>query len=429
MVCIMTVGLPRAASRPQSLHAEQRTAVVSSPDAGSAAPDQRYPTVRVLHLINGEHYAGAERVQDLLALRLGDLGVQVHFACLKPGKFAAMRQAQQVPLRELPMRSRLDLARARQIARLVEEERFDLIHTHTPRTALIGRLAAARAGVPLVHHVHGQTATEVRRGWWARLTARAENWALRRASAVIAVSGTAQRYLVEQGFAPQQVCVVPNGIPATSQLASRDFPGAPWRLGLVGLLRPRKGLEVLLHALARLRACGHDVQLRAVGTFETEAYGQQVRALARELGVESHIVWRGFQRDVAAELGEMDLLAFPSILPEGMPMVVLEAMAAGVPVVASRVPGVTDVLRDGQDAVLVPAGDEAALARGIAGVMGYAWLWHRLRQSAWQRQRQAFSDVQMASAVAEVYRRVLAAWRSGSSVPQRRGMHPAGQVG
>jgi glycosyltransferase involved in cell wall biosynthesis len=407
-------ALPPEVSRDMPTQVLAESLAQAPSRAATAGDASKRPTIRVLHLINGEHYAGAERVQDLLAMRLGELGVEVGFVCLKHGHFAALRRSQHVPLSALPMRHRLDLGCARQIARLVRHEGFDLIHSHTPRTALIGRLAARRAGVPLVHHVHGQTATEVRRGWWARLTARAENWALRRAAAIIAVSATAQRYLVEQGFSPQQVCVVPNGIVVQGPLPPRPAPRAPWRLGLIGLLRPRKGLEVLLHAMAHLRAAGHDVRLRAVGTFETESYGQQVRKLAHELGVESSIVWRGFQRDVAAELAEMDVMAFPSVLPEGMPMVVLEAMAAGVPIVASRVAGVTDVLRDTHDAVLVQPGDAAALATGIARVLGQEPLWHRLRASAWQRQQEAFSDVQMATAVAGVYRRVLADRSAGS---------------
>ncbi len=106
---------------------------------------------RVMHVINGEHYAGAERVQDLLALRLGEFGYEVGFACLKPGRFVGQRRSQSAPLYELPMRSRLDLRPARRLARLVRAYGYQLIHTHTPRAALdrqAGRVlvqSAARA--------------------------------------------------------------------------------------------------------------------------------------------------------------------------------------------------------------------------------------------------------------------------------------------
>ena len=79
---------------------------------------------KVLHLINGEFYAGAERVQDLLALQLGPCGFQVSFACLKDGIFAARRRAKQAPLYPMPMRSRFDIALCLRLARLVQAEEF-----------------------------------------------------------------------------------------------------------------------------------------------------------------------------------------------------------------------------------------------------------------------------------------------------------------
>ena len=94
--------------------------------------------VRVLHLINGEHYSGAERVQDLLALNLGGCGYEVGFGCLKPGRFDRMRQAHDAPLVDVPMHNRVDLRPAWQVARLVREQSYALIHTHAPRAALVG---------------------------------------------------------------------------------------------------------------------------------------------------------------------------------------------------------------------------------------------------------------------------------------------------
>ena len=103
-------------------------------------------TIPVLHLINGEHYSGAERVQDLLALALGEFGFNVGFACLKLGRFAEMRQAQRAILLDARMGSRFDLSGVARLARLLKQHRFALLHAHTPRAAMVGRLAAAIAG-------------------------------------------------------------------------------------------------------------------------------------------------------------------------------------------------------------------------------------------------------------------------------------------
>ena len=122
------------------------------------APPPRTQTVRMLHVINGEHYSGAERVQDLLALQLPEFGFSADFACLKPGRFAACRQSREAVVVDLPMRRRVDLGPALRLARLVREGDYRILHSHTPRAALVGRVAAALAGVPLVHHLHSPTA-------------------------------------------------------------------------------------------------------------------------------------------------------------------------------------------------------------------------------------------------------------------------------
>ncbi len=375
-----------------------------SPPPSAAHPGRR--TRRVLHLINGEHYAGAERVQDLLALCLPEEGFEVAFACLKPAKFPQARQSRDVPLFTAPMRWKFDVRPARGIARLIRRERFALVHTHTPRTAMIGRLAAFWAGVPMVHHVHGHTASEVGGGWRHRFNAWVERHSLAGAARVIAVSQSSAAYMAGQGMPPERLVVVPNGI-APRRLAEREPPQGRWTLGIVGLFRPRKGLEVLLRAVAHLRRHRHEVRLRAVGPFETPKYEAEVRRLCAELQVDDLVDWRGFQSDVAAELDAMDLFVFPSILPEGLPMVVLEAMAAGVPVIGTTVDGVTDVLRDGRDGLLTPPGNPFELAAAAARIMINPDLWRELREAAHARQATRFSDHSMAAGVAEAYREIL----------------------
>ena len=105
--------------------------------AASAPLDSQ--TIQVLHLVNGEHYSGAERVQDLLARQLPRFGCEVGFACVKPRRFPEARQSKHAPLVKMPMRGRFDLRVVKHIVELVRSEGYDLIHAHTPRTALVGR--------------------------------------------------------------------------------------------------------------------------------------------------------------------------------------------------------------------------------------------------------------------------------------------------
>jgi glycosyltransferase involved in cell wall biosynthesis len=165
---------------------------------------------------------------------------------------------------------------------------------------------------------------------------------------------------------------------------------------------------VLLRAVAQLRQQGCDVRLRAVGPFETPEYEAEIRRLSAELQVQGHVEWRGFRSDVTAELDAMDLFIFPSILPEGMPMVVLEAMAAGVPVMGTTVDGVTDVIRHGRDGLLTAPGDASALATAVAELIANPRLWQELRATAHARQTARFSVASMAAGVAAAYREILA---------------------
>lgn len=370
--------------------------------------NDRTTNLRVLHVINGEHYAGAEKVQDLLAMRLSEYGFDVGFACIKPQQFARMRQSQEVPLVETAMRNRLDLRPAWQLASLVRRERYQLIHTHTPRTALIGQLASRLAGVPMVHHAHGQTAVEVDRHLWNRFNALVERASLRRASRVIAVSQSTVRYLRRQGIPERLISLIPNGVPSPGALSDRPTPQGDWTIGTVALFRPRKGTETLLEAIAILRAGNLPVTLRAVGRFETDDYAAEVKHRVRELGLESAVQWSGFSKNVNRELETIDLLVLPSLLAEGLPMVIVESMAAGVPVVGSRVDGITDVIRHERDGLLVEPGNAVDLADQIARVIRGEVDWGELRKQAAVRHRECFSDSAMAQRVANTYREVLA---------------------
>lgn len=363
--------------------------------------------IRVMHVVNGEHYAGAERVQDLLALGLPDAGFEVGFACVKPDRFARLRKSQQTPLYEFRMSGRCDLSPARKLARLIRDYDYQLVHTHTPRAAFIGRVAAALAGVPVVHHLHSPTTVDSTRRVRNWLNAAAERFSLTGVSAVIAVSESMRDYARRIGFDPKRTFVVHNGVPTRGPLLPRSTPADSWTLGCVALFRPRKGLEVLLKALARLRAAGRTVRLRAVGSFETPDYEFQIRHLADRLGLNGAIDWRGFSSDVNAELERMDLFVLPSLFGEGLPMVVLEAMAAGAPVVATHVEGIPEAIRDGLDGLIAAPGDADDLARVIGQVMDGKADWQALRASAHQRQAEHFSDRSMADGVADVYRRVL----------------------
>lgn len=364
-------------------------------------------TKKVLHLINGEFYSGAERVQDLLALRLPSFGWEVGFACLRPGKFASERKASSVPLHDVPMTSRLDFSPVAKVSSLLRDGGYELLHTHTPRAALIGRFASEKAGVQMVHHVHSPTRRDTENRVRNFLNTHVENLSLKNVKRLVAVSSSLRHYLLGCGFPDGLVSVVPNGVPVTQTESRWSLPKDEWVIGTVALFRPRKGLEVLIEALASLVKAGLPVRLRAVGGFETAEYEKSVLALAQSLGVSAHIDWTGFSSNVNAEFENMHLFVLPSLYGEGLPMVVIEAMAAGLPVIGSRVEGIPEVLGNDEFGLVVEPGSVDAMQQGIRRLIAMGEEAAQLAAAGHARQRDCFSDLAMARGVAEVYRGVL----------------------
>jgi glycosyltransferase involved in cell wall biosynthesis len=260
--------------------------------------------------------------------------------------------------------------------------------------------------------LHSPTAADTPhrlRNW---LNAATERLCLTGVDAVVAVSESLGRYARRIAVPADKLRVVPNGVPAHGSLRPRSKPRDRWMLGCVALFRPRKGLEVLLKALAALRQARLPVRLRVIGSFETSQYEQELRSLATGLGVSDLIEWRGFSSRVSEELDELDLFILPSLFGEGMPMVVLEAMAAGLPVIGTNVEGVPEVVRDGLEGLIVPPGDAAALAGAIERFIAGEVNWTEMRRNGHRRQAERFSQQSMAAAVADVYRRVLAKYQA-----------------
>lgn len=363
--------------------------------------------MRVLQVINGEYYSGAERVQDLLALGLQELGYEPAFACVKPGIFPDKRIAKAIPLFRVPMSSQYDIRAALKLVNIIKKNKYLLVHTHTPRAAVIGRIAAWIARVPMVHHVHSPTARDTEDSRKNVINSASERISLLGVKRLIAVSQSLEGYLKEQGFNINRIRVVRNGVPTPGPLPVRNAPAGQWTIGMVALFRPRKGLEILLEALSRLRAAGNAVSLVAVGAFVSPEYQDTIMRLCGSLNLHQHVTWTGFCQRVNQELANMDVFVLPSLYGEGLPMVVLEAMAMGVPVAASSVEGIPEVITHGYSGLLVPPGDSQALADRISDLIEGRFAWSAIREQAYRVQTNEFSDRAMSEGVAAVYREVL----------------------
>lgn len=363
--------------------------------------------MKALHIINGEFFAGAERVQDLLAMRLSDLDVEVVFAALRPGAFPAQRRFKSARIHLLPMSSKLDFRPVLRLREIVSSEGVDVIHTHGPRSALVGSLVSRLSNVPMIHHVHSPTQRDTEDMVRNMRNLVVEKIFIRRARAVVAVSECLRRELCYLSKSDRQVVKIYNGVGSDVLLPEKSPGKSPFVVGCIALFRPRKGLEILINALAQLHAEGRQVRLKVVGAFETEEYRHEILDLSARTGVDHFVDWVGFSSDVNAELEEMDAFVLPSLYGEGMPMAILEAFALGVPVIASDIEGVPEAIADFETGLLFPAGDALALAGRIGQLLDDEMLWRSIRVKAHERQREMFSDVSMAKGVCGVYQDVL----------------------
>lgn len=365
-------------------------------------------TARVLHVINGEHFSGAERVQQLLGRSLPKFGIEATFACVKPGKFAGLCGLPEQSVLPVPMHGRFDVRVVGQLARIVAEREIDILHAHTPRTALATSLVALRTGLPWVYHVHSPTARDSTRGMVNRANQWSERFSLRNCQQLITVSRSLRREMLACGVPRSRLAVVPNGVPAIEPIdAELRINDSSWRLGLIALMRPRKGVEVALQAMKILKELGRPVTLELIGGFETPAYEQQTLDLIRQLHLQDDVHWSGFTSDISSAIRRLDAMLLPSLFGEGMPMVVLEALAAAVPVVATRVEGTPEVVRHGVEGLLAEPGCARSLADQLVQLVSDRRAWCTMSQRALQRHRTSFSDQLMAERTARIYQRLL----------------------
>ncbi|GAA4458294.1 glycosyltransferase family 4 protein [Novipirellula rosea] len=365
----------------------------------------------VLHVINGEYFSGAERVQSHLGRCLPNFGIAADFVCVKPGKFPqvmAEQDRQWGRCHLAPMKSRFDLRAVFRIRDLVRAYGYELLHAHTPRTAMVASAASRLTGVPWVYHVHSPAARDSVNRWSNRINSLMERASLSGCSHLITVSESLRLDCIAKGASEDKVTVVHNGVPSIRpERIHHPVVGGRWVLGMVALMRPRKGLEVVLDALKILRGEGLDVVLRCIGPFETAEYETEINDQIDRLNLRRYVERVGFTDDVPRELAKVDALVLPSLFGEGLPMVVLEAMAAAVPVIATRVEGTPEAVTDGVEGLLAEPRDAVSLANKIRSLVMGEYDWTTMAEAAHQRQTQSFSDLSMAWGTAEVYRKLI----------------------
>lgn len=331
--------------------------------------------MRVCHIASGDLWAGAEvQVWTLLSFLRGQGGVEVSAVLLNEGELARRLRSAGVNVIVLDETRLTAAAILALLVRTLRRLRPDVVHTHRYKENILGGLAAAAVGVrAAVCTVHGLTErytgfARARMALYSWLDRRVVNW---RRPTVVAVSRDMERTLAATYRAP--VCFIPNAIDVAAY--GEDGPWLPPTLGLreddlvigsLGRLVPVKGYDILLRAAPRMVARVPNLKILLVGDGPQRP---RLASLARDLGIAAHVLLPGHCADVRPYLRRMDVFVLPS-LAEGLPLALLEAMAAGRPVVVTRVGGMPEVVSDGEEGLLVAPQSEEALAAACLRLLG-----------------------------------------------------------
>jgi glycosyltransferase involved in cell wall biosynthesis len=300
------------------------------------------------------------------------------------------------------------------MSRWLRTQRIELVHANSLKAGIIGGFAARIAGCRFVWHLHDRLASD----YLPARVAAVLRLLLRTLPHFVIVNSRATLDTI-QPFPAERCAVVYPGVEVRPLSFSHALPpGNPELVGLVGRISRTKGQDVFLRAAARVLERFPKARFQIIGgaLFNDAPFESEVRALADALGIAHAVEFTGFVRDVEARLAALDVLVHASPTPEPFGQVVVEGMAAGKPVVATRAGGVPEIVSDEETGLLVPPGDVEALAAGICRLLADPELRQRLAERGRQRAVECFGIERTAQQIMEVHARLL-------------GVHPMPQVG
>jgi glycosyltransferase involved in cell wall biosynthesis len=350
--------------------------------------------VRLAICSMGELFGGVERhVLDLCTYAQRRHGTYPLLVLFHDGELARQARSLGITPVVLAARGRYDPALGRELAQAIASFRVNLVHVHgykaVATSLLARRRAASRFAVVKTEHGRPEQTGDRLGACKLRLNEAIGNWATRRvASAVSYVTAELSSHYARAHNRLRR-CIIPNGIdPLDRSAFSRPPELEPgWvHLGIVGRVTEVKGISFALRAFAS-EGVPATIRLNVLG-----AGPQQVtlERQARELGLGPRVRFLGFRRDVRDFLAHLDGLLMPSLY-EGLPYTLLEAMSLGKPIIASRVGGLAEVLRDGETGLLVPVADVTALRAAIVRLVADVPFAELLGQAAAAAQRRHYT--------------------------------------
>lgn len=363
--------------------------------------------IRVCHLASGDLWAGAEVMVCVMAEALvARPECEVRAILLNSGRLQDRLGSLGIPVQVVP-ESQLGPGKLfKAITTELRNAGCDILHTHRYKENILGALAAKYARVPVcVRTVHGSP--EPFRGlararmasylWLDRLVQRHLN------DQVIVVAGYMKSEM--SSWLPEEhLAVIHNAVPeGNAAIRAKGGPEDRFVVGWAGRIVPAKALDVLLHAVARVRRSVLAIKVRLAGEGPDAA---RLHNLVATLDLKDRVEFCGFVEDMATFLSTLDVFVLPSG-QEGIPVSVLEAMRAGVPVVASAVGGIPEVIAHRRNGILVPPYDVNALAAALKEIANDAVLRDQLREEAKATVASRFSARRLGADLISLYTNLL----------------------
>lgn len=367
-------------------------------------------SLTILHTIETSEHGGAESVVLDLAARLDRTRFR-SLALLEVDDWLKRKLEEQgVTTYLVNSRGWYDLRVPRALVRLVREHKVDLIHAHLPGQNFNSCIAGRWTNCKTVATYHGPIELHRAEG----LRGATKLWFVRHtATATVVVCDYVGHMLSESGFDSRKIQRIYNGIdvglfqsPRTGKLRRElGLKNGSRLVGMVANIRPGKDYDSFIRAARQITETMPNTWFVAVGDVDP-VLGEPLRQLVRELALGERFLFLGSREDVPDILGDLDVFVLSSI-SEGLPLVLLEAMAASKPVVATRCGGPLEIIEHGQTGYLVPTGDCESLASKVAELLADAGLAAALGQRGRLKVERDFSMTRMVREYEQLYERLL----------------------
>ncbi len=372
--------------------------------------------IRLLNVVPTFLTGGTENQFMALGRALDPRRFELEFACLRRwGSFADELAARRVPILECDIstfRSAHAIRQQARLARHIASHRIDVVHAYSFYGNVFAIPPARVAGAPVVI-----ASIRDRAPYLTPTQKRVQRFVCRFADCILVNAEAVKEWLITQEYDPSKIVVIPNGVDlnrfdgsvdSARLLAELGFPADAPVVGVVSRLIRMKGLEQFLEAAVLVSRSFPAARFLIVGETNPKhrSYRSMLTNLARDLGISDRVVFAGLRTDVPAVLASVTVSVMPS-LNEALSNVLLESMAAGAPVVATRVGGTPEAVQDGVNGRLVPPGQPVALANAICELLANPSLAARLGQAARQSINERFSMARMVAATEELYLSLL----------------------